>query len=138
MASNVMDLLLKADTSKLKKATREVKIQSLSDAFGEDVVFTIQALGIEKYNEIQEQGVILDEDDIGDIDYNKIQLLTVLEGVKEPNLKSKELMEHFKAHTPIELIQKMFAGRPGEVATLYNHINDLCGFGKKAIEEIKN
>lgn len=138
MANNVMDLLLKSDTSKVKIPTKEVKIQSLSEAFGEDVIFTIQAIGIEKYNEIQEAGVTLDEDALSDIDYNKIQLLTVLEGVKEPNLKSKELMEHFKAHTPIELLQRMFSGKPGEIATLYNHINELCGFGKNAVEEIKN
>ncbi|EJO5347139.1 phage portal protein [Clostridium botulinum] len=138
MINNVMDLLLKADTSKLKRATKEVKIQSLSESFGQDVVFTLQAIPIEKYNEIQEQGVSIDEEELSNIDYNKIQMLTVLEGVKEPNLKSKELMEHFKAHTPIELLQRMFSGRPGEIATLYNNINDLCGFGRKAIEEIKN
>ena len=52
MANNVMDLLLKSDTSKVKIPTKEVKIKSLSEAFGEDVIFTIQAIGIEKYNEV--------------------------------------------------------------------------------------
>lgn len=139
MASNVMDLLLKADTTKLKRPTRQIKVQSLSDALGEEVIFTIQAIEIEKYNKIQEQGVTIDEYEDGpsDIDYNKIQMLTLLEGVVDPNLKSKELMEHFKAHSPSELLQRMFAGKPGEISTIYNHINDLCGFGKKAIEEIK-
>jgi hypothetical protein len=136
--ANVMDLLLKADKSKIKRATKEVKIQSLSDAFGEDVVFTIQSIGIEKYTEIQEQGVTVGEDGPEDIDYNKLQMLTLLEGIKEPNLKSKELMDYYGAHTPIELLQILFTGKPGEISNLYNHIQELCGFGNKAVEEVKN
>ena len=56
MANNVMDLLLKSDTSKVKIPTKEVKIQSLSEAFGEDVIFTIQAIGIENIMKFKRLG----------------------------------------------------------------------------------
>ncbi|KNF10057.1 phage XkdN-like protein [Gottschalkia purinilytica] len=134
--SNVMDLLLKSDVDKIKIPTKKVKIQSLSDSFENDVIFTIQAIPVEVYNSIQESGLEMEDGEVNNVDINKIQILTVLEGVKEPNLKSKELMSHFKAHTPTELLQKMC--RPGEITSLYNIINDLCGFGKDAVSEIKN
>ncbi|MFL0248862.1 phage tail assembly chaperone [Clostridium neuense] len=138
MSNNVMDLLLKADTSKIKKPVKKVKIQSLSESLGEEVVFTIEALSMKEYSAIQESSYSLVNNELSDIDVNKIQILTVLEGVKEPNLKDKQLLEHFNAHSPVELIEKMFAGRPGEITNLYNHINSLCGFDKGTIEEIKN
>lgn len=137
--SNVMDILLKSDIDKIKLPIKQVKIKSLSEIFGEDIVFTIQAIQVKKYNEIQESGIKISEDgELGEIDSNKIQILTIIESVKEPNLKSKELMEHFKVHSPTELIEKLFAGKPGEVLKLYNSINELCGYGKGAVEEIKN
>lgn len=47
-------------------------------------------------------------------------------------------MEHFKAHTPSELLEMMFNDKPGEIAALYREINDLSGFSKGVVEEIKN
>ncbi|MBC2398007.1 phage tail assembly chaperone [Clostridium tetanomorphum] len=138
MNKNVVDLLLKSDISKIKRPTKKVRIKSLSDAFGEDVIFTLQAVPMSVYNSIQESAVSLTDDEINNIDTNKIQILTVLEGVKEPNFKSKELMEHFKAHTPSELLEMMFNDKPGEIAALYREINDLSGFSKGVVEEIKN
>ncbi|WP_234123448.1 phage tail assembly chaperone [Clostridium hydrogenum] len=138
MNNNVMDLLLKADTSKIKKPTKKVKIQSLSESLGEEVIFTIEALSMSVYSSIQESSYSLVDNELSDIDINKIQVLTVIEGVKEPNLKDKQLLEHFKVHSPVELVEKMFSGKPGEITNLYNHINSLCGFDKKAVEEVKN
>ncbi|WP_034868573.1 phage tail assembly chaperone [Clostridium lundense] len=138
MNKNVVDLLLKSDISKIKRPTRKVKIKSLSDAFGEEIIFTLQAVPMSVYNSIQESCISLEDDEINNIDTNKIQLLTVLEGIKEPNLKSKELMEHFKAHTPNELLEIMFNDKPGEISALYKEINDLSGFGKGVVEAVKN
>ncbi|WP_125154305.1 phage tail assembly chaperone [Clostridium rectalis] len=138
MNKNAIDLLLKSDVSKIKRPTRKVKIKSLSEALGEDIIFTLQAVPMSIYNSIQESCVSLEDDEINNIDTNKIQLLTVLEGIKEPDLKSKELIEHFKTHTPIELLETMFNDKPGEIAALYKEINELSGFGKGVIEEIKN
>ena len=65
-----------------------------------------------------------------------MQIMTVLAGVKEPNLKNKELMEKFNAPTPKELLQKLLLS--GEITNLYNVISELSGYGPDSVAEVKN
>jgi hypothetical protein len=133
---NVLDLLLNADEGKIVKPKKEVKINRLSEVFGEPVVFTVQAISATKMEEIQESAVRVKSKDDIDIDMQDVQLMTVLEGVTDPPLKNKELRDKFKCATPKELIN--FLLLPGEVSKIYSIISDLSGFGDKAVEEVKN
>ena len=50
------------------------------------------------------------------------QLLIVLDGVKEPNLKDERLVEHFGVATPKELAELLF---DGEIADISDAITDF-------------
>lgn len=131
--NNTLDLLLQLDESKLKKPGKEVEIKRLSELTGEKTIFKVEAISPEKMDEIQELSIDMKTKNIS---IGEMQILTVIEGVKEPNFKSQELMDKFKVYTPKDLIRKILL--PGEILTLYNMIGELSGFNGGAIEEIKN
>ncbi len=63
--------------------------------------------------------------------------MTCVEGIVEPDVKDKRLLEHFNAPTPKELLKKMLL--PGEIAELHNVVNELGGYDREGNEdEIKN
>jgi len=130
---NTLDLLLQLDESKLKKPSKEVEMKRLSELTGEKIIFKVEALTPAKMEEIQE--VSMDEK-LESINLSELQIMTVLEGVKEPSFKAKELMDKFGVYTPKDLIRKILL--PGEIITLYNIIGDLSGFDGGAVEEVKN
>lgn len=130
---SALDLLLKLDESKIKKPIKQVEIKRLSEAAGEKVIFVCEAVSANKMAEIQE--MVLDVKS-QQIDVQEMQLMTVLAGVREPNLKSKELLEKFHAPTPKELLQKLLLS--GEITNLYNVISELSGYGPDSVEEVKN
>jgi hypothetical protein len=137
MSTNVLDLLLQADESKLIRPSKQVEIKRLSAAFGIPVIFTCEALTSNKYDKIQEDSVSIDiKNKDADFDMNTMRKLVVVEGVKEPNLKSKELRDKYKAPTPIEVVKAILL--PGEIQELYSVITELSGFGENAVEEVKN
>lgn len=130
---NTLDLLLQLDESKLKKPCKEVDMKRLSELTGERVIFKIEALTSAKMEEIQEMAM---DETMENINVSELQIMTILEGVKEPNFKSKKLMDKFGVYTPKDLIRKILL--PGEIITLYNIIGDLSGFDGGAVEEVKN
>jgi len=131
--SKTLDLLLKLDQSKLKRPTREVEIKRLSDLTGEKVVFVCEALTADEMGGIQEMVLDVKKQDV---DVPEMQVLTVLAGVKEPNLKDKDLLGCYNVPTPKELLRKLLL--PGEIAALYQTISDLSGYGEGAVREVKN
>lgn len=135
MSNNVMDLLLSADIKKFNKPTKKVKMVRLSELLGTDVVFICEGLTPDQMEKIQENAMSIKGGDV-DVNMNELQIFTVLEGVKEPNLKSKELREKYGVATPKELVKNLLLS--GEITKLYNVISDLSGYGEKAIEEVKN
>ncbi|AOT70686.1 phage tail assembly chaperone [Geosporobacter ferrireducens] len=130
---NTLDLLLQLDEQKLKKPSKEVEVKRLSELTGSKVVFRIEALTPAKMDEIQEMSIDKNTDHIN---MAELQIMTVVEGTKDPNFKSKELMDKFNVYTPKDLIKKILL--PGEILTLYNMVGELSGFDGGAIEEIKN
>lgn len=119
---NTLDLLLK---TKVQFPEKQVKMKRLSENTGEDIVFTIQAIPLDRLEELREaNGKSID-----------FQTMVVLNGVKEPNLKAPELKEHFRAHTPIETVKNMLLA--GEIEELYLKISTLSGYGPDTIEEIE-
>lgn len=137
MNKNALDLLLNSDLSKIKRPTKDVEITRLSEVLGETMVFKCEALDAEKFNEIQDNALVINEKgEFQNINTSELQIFTIMEGVKEPNLKSKELLTKLGAITPKDAIKLLLL--PGEISNLYNVISDLSGFNKDTVQEIKN
>lgn len=138
-AVNVLDLLLGADTGKIKLPTSEVEITRLSEAFGKPFILTCQALTPEKYEEVQDMALQVSGKDV-DLDLAQLQLFTVMEGVIDNNgnplFKSKELREKYKAPTPKEVVRKVLLS--GEIVAVYTEIAKLTGFDDGAVQKVKN
>lgn len=131
---NIVEELLKIDNEKLKMPTKDVTLK-LGKLGGKKFTFTCKAIDQEKFSEIQENTFNVSKQ--GAVKGTNLALITVLtltEGCEA--FKSKELMEHFKAPTPKELINKLLL--PGEAEDLFKAINDLNNFTKEDEEEIKN
>src|SRR5471030_989960 len=120
---NLVEKLLKIDAGKIELPSKEVKIK-LAKLGKIEVAFTCTAISMEKYNEIQER--VLQVDKKGNIQgfaTAKAKIETVLAGV--PELRSEELMKHFKAPTPKELMNKIFLH--GEVDILADTVTEISG-----------
>lgn len=138
---SIIDKLLQLDANKIsEKPAKAVEIKRLTNLLGDKAVFTCQAIDGRKNGDIQKAGLNFKKGNVSDIDIYEIQVLSVIEGVVEPSLKDKKLLEHFNAITPKELVDKLFLA--GEITELYNTINELSGYdkdeSKEVNEEIKN
>lgn len=140
---NLVDKLLKMDAAKITELpTKEIEIKRLSKILGEPFLIKCRAISGEKYTEIQKMGVSYNKKGaLKDLDIAKTKVLTLIDGIVEPNLKRKDLSEKFGAVTPKELIYKLFLA--GEIDEIYGTITDLCGYEdrddeEETDEEIKN
>ena len=122
---NVLDLLLKSETSVFDLPKEEVKIKRLSKLLNEDVIFEVSAVSLDRLEELRESTS-------GKENFHS---LVVIEGVRNPNLKSNDLRDKFGTHTSIETIKKMLLA--GEIEDLYLKIAQLSGYGVQTYEEIK-
>lgn len=138
--NRVEELLLKAKKEDFeKKETQIVESERLAQVLGlpEPVEVEIQEIDQRKLNSII--GMQIDAD--GDYDKTKsfdAKLMLVVEGLKEPSMKSKELQAHFEKSTPKELAE-LIIGR--DVTKISNAIGKLSGIEeekKKDEEQIKN
>ena len=62
-----------------------------------------------------------------------IQIL--LAGVVEPDLRDPRLMEKYGGVTPAETVKAMFL--PGEIEDISRAVEELCGYRRSTIEEVK-
>ena len=116
-------MLLKADKEKFKVADKKINIKRLSEELGEEVVFTIKQLSLDKINELRETNS------------ENVTTHMVIEAIKEPSFKSKELMDKYDAITPVDLMNKILL--PGEIEELSLLVSKMNGYRKDNIEEIK-
>ena len=139
MAKNTLAVLLGADRGKLKlMPTRQVEITRLSDVVGEPVIFTIRALTGEEFQEAQEAAMSISKrGEVEDLDSRMLQIMCVLNGVQDPNLRDKDLLAAYEAATPEQLMNGALL-LPGELSQLFNAIQELSGFGEGAVSEVKN
>lgn len=138
---SLIDKLLQADAGKLtEKPTEKIEIPRLSKLLKCKFEVEVQALDAHRHAEIQRQGINLGKKGgIKDLNLYDMKVLTLLAGVKDPNLKDPALLSHFSASTPKDLIGKLFL--PGEIDDLYSKINELSGYEDDADEideEVKN
>jgi hypothetical protein len=129
---NTVEKLLKMDAGKLKMPEKNIPMK-LAKFDNEEFIFPCKAIDPEIMSEIQEDAVEMKKSDISKIKIYNMKIRTIIEGC--PIFKDKELMEHFNAPTPKELIKKLLIS--GEIDELYNKISELNGYEKDE-EDIKN
>ena len=120
---SMLDLLLKKDPKDFEIPEKIVCIPRLADLLGGDGAVTIRALSFERIDEINRMHP------------SEVELHAILAAAKDPDFKNPELMRHFGAVTPIDLIKKIL--RPGEIQGLYLRISEHCGYGRTVVEDIK-
>lgn len=117
--NSVTDILLRMDIP--EPETKEFRVKRLSKLTGQDVIVKIRELTYSQTEDLKRR------------DDTNVHIC--LEGVLEPDLKNKELMEKFKAETPAELVKKML--RSGEIEEISREIEKLSGFRMATIENVK-
>jgi len=135
--SNVIETLLAIDKNKLELPKKNVKIKRLSDISQQDVVFTLQGVSQPILENIRDAATKINpQTKEVEIDRKQIQYETLLHGIESPNLRDKNLNDHYGVLTPYDLISKLLL--PGEIEALSDQIGDLSGYGENVVEEIKN
>lgn len=137
---NLVDILLNADTNAvLAEKTEEYEVERLSKILGEKFVLTLKAIPAKRYSEIQTTAINMNGKRKS-VDLYKMQMLTLNEGIKEPNLAEPNLLKKFGATTPFDMYEKLFLA--GEITDIANKISALSGYSEEEkqqnIEEIKN
>lgn len=128
MENNIVNKLLALDARKVTELpTEQTEIKRLSKLIGTKFDVTLSALDSETYSEIQKAGIdISNKGNIKDLNIYKMQMLSLTEGIKQPDLSNKELQKHFGAATKKDLISKLFL--PGEISDMYNIVTRLSGY----------
>lgn len=137
---NLVDILLNADTNTvLAEKTEKYEVERLSKVLGEKFVLTLKAIPAKRYSEIQTTAINMNGKRKS-VDLYKMQMLTLNEGIKEPNLAEPNLLKKFGATTPFDMYEKLFLA--GEITNITNKISTLSGYSEEEkqqnIEEIKN
>lgn len=126
---NIIDLLLETDIEKLENAnSQKCEIKRLSNALGQPFIVTCKPL---TYEQIVHVGEISKTN-------SDMKLNIVLEScrVEDKRFNNKELMDKFKVVRPLDLLDKLFL--PGEILKLYDVVNQISGYGRDSVKEIKN
>lgn len=131
---SVVNSLLKIDSGKLSLPTKQVDIKRLSEAAGEPVVFVLSGVDSNRIEEIRDMNTVIDGDSV-QVNSQELRLAMISDGVVEPDLKDKKLLEHYGVKTPYDLIKKLLLS--GEIDSIYGIIQNLSGYDEHSIEEIK-
>lgn len=133
---NLVEKLLKIDAGKIVIPNKIITIKSKKLDMNFD--FPCKSVDPQKYAEIQEHSLEMKKGEVKSIKMYNMKTLIIIEGCPDV-FKSTDLMKHFEAPTPKELIKKLLLS--GEIDDLYNGINALSGYSEDEEdeeEEIKN
>lgn len=135
--SNALNMLLKMDRAKVEELpTKVVEIKRLTELTGEKFEVTLRAINGERMSDIQKNSIDLSKKGgVKDINLYSMQTQILAEGMVDPNLKDKALLEHFGCVTPKDLIKTLFLA--GEISDLANEVQELSGYDKSDDEELK-
>lgn len=119
---NIIDWLFSADNDPVE--TKEIKMTRLSEAFGQDVIFTVKGLG---FNEMCHYRAMQDD--------AARQMGILLAGIVSPNLKDKDAYRAAGFKSAEEAVRRKLL--PGEISVLASEIAKLSGYGVAVGEEIE-
>ena len=134
---NLIDKLMKADAAKAdERLTGVFKSRQLARILGEKgtVDVEIRELSQRRKNELISSAV----EGNGEIDVSKsydANLKVLVAGITNPNLKDKDLQEHFGCKMAIDLAEKLFKSEVGDIATAIFNLGVIEADDE---EEIKN
>lgn len=140
--SNIIDFLLSTNIDEIERPSKEVEIPRLSKLMGGEnkFILTCKALYPSKYERIQEQCLKIDSNGGVDLDLDKMQYEMLLNGVFADDgtrfFSNQELHKAFKVSSSKEFMKKILLS--GESEKLSKIIQDLMGFDKDSVVEIKN
>lgn len=126
---SIFDKLLETDVEKLQgKEKRKYEVKRLSDVIGEPFYVTCKPLSNEQVSHIGE--ISKKETDM--------RLHVVLEAcsIEGKPINNKELLDKLGVLTGKEAVEKLFL--PGEIYALFDFVQEISGYGRNAVEEIKN
>lgn len=134
---NLVEKLVKADCSKayeLKRGT--FKSKRLAQLIGETepVEITVREIPQRKLNEL----MAMQYSTKGNFQIEKTfdaKLMSIVEGVVEPSMTDKDLLNHFNASSPKELAEVLFGS---EVTAISDAIMELSGVSEENEEDVKN
>lgn len=132
---NIVEKLLKIDAKEIEMPKGEHKM--FCKKIGQEFVFPIEAIDPEIVSKNTERAIDLSKGEIDNIDTYALKVFNIIDGC--PTFKDNDLLEHFNAPTPKELVKILLLS--GEMDSLSNAINKLNGVqeDEKEIEkEIKN
>lgn len=142
--SQTLDMLLNLNPEQVvSKPRKQLYMPRLSELSDSKVFFTLQALTLDEAKEIRENAAKIrfnkahEREDY--YDEEEAALFSILQGVVDPDLRDKRLLEKFSAPTPKDLVKKLLLS--GEIANISEQIMKLSGFnslGEPDGEEIKN
>ena len=135
--SNALNVLLKMDKAKVEELpTKVIEIKRLTELTGEKFEVTLRAINGERMSDIQKNSIdISKKGGVKDINLYSMQTQILTEGMVDPNLKDKSLLEHFGCVTPKDLIKTLFLA--GEINDLANEVQELSGYDKSDDEDLK-
>ena len=134
---NLVEALIKADAKKAEELKTSVFLsKKLANIIGqlEPVEVKIKEIPHRRVNDIMSYQL----DKKGEFDYSKTfdaKLMMVVEGVVDPDLKNKELQEHFGCSKARELAEKLFQS---EVTELSDAIAEISDTEEASEDDIKN
>jgi hypothetical protein len=133
--NNFLNDLLEADARKVtEQPTKKVEMKRLSKQLGKKMEVELTAVSPQRHAEIERQAIqIGKKGGVKDIDIFFLQVMTVIEGTVDPDLRDKKLLAKFGATTPKDMVTKLFLA--GEIADLYNDINELSGYEREDEDE---
>lgn len=138
---NALERLIKADAAKITELPKKViEIPRLTKILGAPFFVTVQAVETdllaeitEKHTEYSKSGRKKKSDNLA------IGVDTIVNALVDPDPRSAELMKHYDAATPNDLVKKIFLA--GEIGKMADAVTDLCGVepSQKEIDEtVKN
>ncbi len=132
---NLTEMLLASDISEFSMPEKELEIKRLSNLYRHPFVITFRAIRPDEEEEIQRDCMTITKDGV-DLDSSRMKYSTAAKCILSPDIRNKELQKKFNAENHMELLKKMFL--IGEVSAVYDQIQELSGYGKDKVEEIKN
>ena len=132
---NLTEMLLASDISEFRMPEKELEIKRLSGLYRHPFVITFRAIRPDEEEEIQRDCMTITKDGV-DLDSSRMKYSTVAKCIINPDIRNKELQKKFNTENHMELLKKLFL--IGEVSAVYDQIQELSGYGKDKVEEIKN